>query len=116
LEKEQGKIMNRKARRTPGPWRIYKDEYVEKSRFVIGEDGTLIADVYADYPDSNLGVPQAYEFPANARLIAAAPELLAALEYFYNIMRDYRSSVEKGYVKHALDMARDAIAKVEGRS
>ena len=51
---------------------------------------------------------------ANALLIAAAPDLLAALSYFFNIMHDFDSSVRKGYVKHAMDMARGAIAKAKG--
>ena len=49
----------------------------EKNRLVIGENGELIADCFApcfvDYP-----MPEDYQ--ANARLIAAAPELLAALK------------------------------------
>ena len=53
---------------------------------------------------------------AHALLIAAAPELFAALEYFFNIMHDYTSSVRKGYVRHALDQARAAIAKAQGRA
>jgi hypothetical protein len=45
----------------------------------------------------------------HAQLIAAAPHLLDALQYFFNIMHDYASSSRKGYVKHALDKARAAI-------
>gem|GEM_PF-2678686 len=44
-----------------------------------------------------------------AALVAAAPELLKALEFFFNIMHDYESSVRKGYVKHALELARAAL-------
>jgi hypothetical protein len=46
----------------------------------------------------------------------AASQLLEALEYFFNIMHDYQSSVRKGYVKHALDQARAAILKATGRA
>ncbi len=49
---------------------------------------------------------------AQAALIAAAPELFEALEYFFNIMHDYESSRQKGYVKAALDVARVALARV----
>ena len=52
----------------------------------------------------------------NPPLKGAAPELLTALEYFFNIMHDYQSSVRKGYVKHALDLARTAILKATGRA
>lgn len=54
------------------------------------------------------------EQEAHARLISAAPDLFAALMYFFNIMHDYECSVRKGYVKLAFDMARDALAKAKG--
>ena len=50
-----------------------------------------------------------------ALLIAAAPQLFDALEYFFNMLHDYQSSVRKGYVKHAMDLARSALAAAEGR-
>ena len=50
----------------------------------------------------------------HARLITAAPDLQEALEYFFNIMHDYESSVRKGYVKLAFEMARAALAKAKG--
>jgi hypothetical protein len=78
---------------------------------------------YRIHPDDN---PELYIAETNehlpddiqlghARLIAAAPELLDALDYFFNIMHDYQSSRRKGYVKHALDKARAAIARATGK-
>lgn len=52
---------------------------------------------------------------AHARLISAAPLMLETLEYFFNIMHDYQSSTRKGYVKHAMDLARVAILRATGR-
>jgi len=52
----------------------------------------------------------------HALLIAAAPNLYEALEYFFNIMHDYPSSRQKGYVKFAIDQARAALAKADGRA
>jgi len=55
------------AKPTPGPW-IHEDNYA-----VLSVDGDYIASVVGlDYNDPERG--------ANARLIAAAPELLKALE------------------------------------
>lgn len=54
------------------------------------------------------------EITANARLIAAAPELLEALEHFFNIMHDYESSRRKGYISLAFDQARAVLAKARG--
>jgi hypothetical protein len=51
---------------------------------------------------------------SHALLICAAPDLREALEYFFNIMHDYESSRRKGYVKHALEMARSALKKAKG--
>ena len=51
---------------------------------------------------------------AHAQLISAAPQLIEALEYFFNIMHDYESSLRKGYVKHAMDMARAALTSAKG--
>ena len=51
-----------------------------------------------------------------ALLIAAAPELLSVLEYLSNIMHNYECSVRKGYVEHALALARAAIASARGRA
>jgi hypothetical protein len=49
-----------------------------------------------------------------AHLMAAAPTLYATLEHFFNIMHDYESSMRKGYVAHAMDMARVALAEARG--
>lgn len=48
------------------------------------------------------------------RLMDASQELYDALEYFYNIMCDYHSSVSKGYVEFAMEQARTALAKAKG--
>ena len=47
-------------------------------------------------------------------LADAAPDLFAALDYFFNIMHDYECSVRKGYVKYAMEKASDALAKAKG--
>jgi hypothetical protein len=50
----------------------------------------------------------------HALLIAAAPDLFEALEYFFNIMHDYKCSIGKGYVTLAFQKARQALAKAKG--
>lgn len=49
-----------------------------------------------------------------ARLQKSARELFEALEYFFNIMHDYPSSVRKGYVTLAFEKARTALTKAKG--
>jgi hypothetical protein len=56
------------TKHTPGPWVIGKRDH--DVVMVDTASGTAICDVYGESDDR----------PANARLIAAAPDLLAALE------------------------------------
>jgi hypothetical protein len=72
------------------------------------EPELYIAETNEDLPDE----VQA----AHATLMSAAPQLLDALEYFFNIMHDFKSSFEKGYVEDAMKQARIAIARAHGRS
>jgi hypothetical protein len=62
------------SKHTPGPWKTGRYETNEKPvgpiRIWGGDRGAVLADLPADYPQSE----------ANARLIATAPDLLAALE------------------------------------
>lgn len=57
---------------TPGPW------HIEHTVHVLDENRTRIADVCDRYDGTNNNFRSSAE--ANARLIAAAPELLEALE------------------------------------
>lgn len=62
---------------TPGPWQL------RGSRLVTDSQGVLIAEkIQANYP----GTPE-----ANARLIAAAPDLLAALEEQHRLIEQFLS-------------------------
>jgi len=87
---------------TPGPWRV-------------DSDGILLGgDFPRDIPIGRVNLDK-HDGEANARLIAAAPELLAALklaicpvcEFLYGTMTDRSCSC---------DRARAAIAKAEGHS
>ena len=94
-----------KVAHTPGPWTTGRSELE-----VVDPKGRMIAALGAE-----AGANQKEEEQlSNARLIAAAPELLEALEFFFNIMHDYESSLRKGYVKLALDQARAALARAKG--
>jgi len=90
---------------TPGPWRtdwsfivapdpkgVYPDIYIAEIAREDSEDADRVA------------TPEQQE--ANARLLTAAPELLAALTYFFNVSHDLTSSTEKGYLEQAQMQAR----------
>lgn len=107
------------ARHTPGPW---KSGSARTGR-VFGADGYEICDptqgphLHVDY-DSDAGhwatTPGAYvdrtdeEIEANAHLIAAAPDLLAAC------VELIRGDGTSDSVQRAIDLARAAIARAEG--
>ena len=102
------------SKHTPGPWVVVGrlTKYVE-ARLV----GRLIQEVAACGPTmADEGYGQQQE--ANARLIAAAPELLAALEG----MEKWASSIHDGYPPSTASIAaapyreaaRAAIAKATG--
>lgn len=122
-----------KTTHTPGPWeirevaheatplnkrRVYRVEIIApqylNGRRTHSRDIAQIVD-FADWTDQ----------PANARLIAAAPELLAALtdlrresESFVSLARQRGQDVRPeaaDLVRNALATARAALAKAEGR-
>jgi hypothetical protein len=72
---------------TPGPW-ILGDENNQCCEVVLGCSHNLV--VSLDRQDINTGkvVIERDEMLANARLIAAAPDLLAALQELYDIPDD----------------------------
>jgi hypothetical protein len=106
---------------TPGPWTV---ERGHDGR--IGRDGR-IRDVQVTIalvtrgvdldPDDDLGGPT---FEANARLIAAAPELLAALKTLFDDYKRLADSGDCGFWKledqSSGQQALAAIAKAEGQS
>jgi len=79
---------------TPGPWRI-NDHSRDEGCFYIEADHAGVASVFADEPAAG----------ANARLISAAPDLLAALEHMVALFNS-------GAWSHAnIKDARAALAK-----
>lgn len=108
--------METKATHTPGPWRVQMYDW----------DRTHSTDVSIyGHSDSNSGkcVTRVYgegslhwktdERDANARLIAAAPELLSAVKEFMEFV--YPDRVETLKHTKAVTMFRAAIDKVEGK-
>lgn len=93
---------------TPGPWNVrYSEDRADA--FIECGDRSNITDWAARF------IAQTYvhdlEDAANARLIAAAPDLLAALQ---NVIYGWDNWAEQGNIEHAIDAARAAIAKATG--
>ena len=89
---------------TPGPWDV---EPKGSRHFVDGADGLTVA--YID----RAGVRERIEIEANARLIAAAPTLLEALEAVLPDLEHYVATHGPG-PDNRLAIARAAIAKARG--
>jgi hypothetical protein len=106
---------------TPGPWDISWGTYQDGEGHEVceyrkqGQPLACIAKV--NYHDDQEG-----ETKANARLIAAAPELLKALRWLRQCAKSYADADKKGRdwyrpdIDHAISEATKAIAKAEGRA
>jgi hypothetical protein len=103
-----------KRAHTPGPWHVHDGRYTEifrpKRTVFAWPDGDPsygpVAVAFCDFH-----TPEIAE--ANARLIAAAPDLLAAAKRALNVFKSQGESVRPGNVLGALEAA---IAKAEGAS
>lgn len=103
---------------TPGPWMQSPGDpaVINGHR----EDSPLDDFVAMVLPDSDLGWGMTAERAANARLIAAAPDLLAALQDAEFLIRKAAinpkeaAAMVDSFLRSAED-ARTAIAKAEGR-
>lgn len=84
-----------KATHTPGPW-VYQDGYIVAGSWPYGDNVCGI-----DH-DLRRGTPD-----ANGSLIAAAPDLLAAL---LSVLDEYRD----GYGLRCVDQVRAAVTKATG--
>lgn len=102
---------------TPGPWRIGEKPTGEAHPWIVGERDMERAIFGADsiklaVCEQWYGEPESAEAEANARLIASAPELLAALEALRgDLLRYPNDDAKREMIINAAD---DAIAKARG--
>ena len=92
---------------TPGPWQLSKTGLSVQSEFLQGIAST-------GTPNGTIGLP---ERQANARLIAAAPELLAACEHVLAVIGDEgecNHDTDEEWVRAIHEKLRPIIAKAKG--
>lgn len=100
---------------TPGPWKANGPSPGNIKGFDDGGDyaiisGGIIAEAFHRIDDNTF-----VDAEANARLIAAAPELLATLKFALAEISDMTTDAfSKGADKEARDRMKQAIAKAEG--
>ena len=98
------------SKHTPGPWPWQYTS--DRKRIVIGAglvegpNGYEVAEVYSDDCPSEVA-------EANARLIAAAPDLLEAVRAF--VERFDSGQGRRAYTDHVAGLMRSALAKAESR-
>ncbi|MFN3858152.1 MAG: hypothetical protein ACK4RV_10400 [Caulobacter sp.] len=97
------------AAHTPGPWEVAGN--CVRTRYRMGDpdnNGTMVADVGVFPPERE----------ANARLIAAAPELLAALRQTTDLLATANKSTDRpsSYVWEIVGQARAALSKATGEA
>jgi hypothetical protein len=100
------------SKHTPGPWRV-ESPFGEPGLFVAAPSSALVCRLYP--VDDRYVRDQKESIEANARLIAAAPELLEALRPLADIELDNATVTVLGAGFTSLVRnARAAIAKAEG--
>ena len=97
-----------KAKHTPGPW---KTDASVADQCVIGPRGFLVADCAIF--STRRGAPTSEECTANRRMIAAAPDMLAALKQVRARCQGLRLGLDE---ELALDRVEAAIARAESVS
>lgn len=97
---------------TPGPWRVPKHApfQVEQENALLGS--AVLAEVHA----WEAGGRSKAERDANARLIAAAPELYEAAKALHDIFEGDEPFLNKVDLLIALGKASRAIDKAQGQS
>lgn len=102
---------------TPGPWKWWDESTGRPKKYdcakLLGKDGRTIINKYGKAGDLSLGTSE--EDVANARLIAAAPKLLAACkltaQWLRNFVEAEGPSDQVAVLQRIVDAA---IAEAEG--
>lgn len=108
---QKGRTMTTRTAHTPGPWLIEDGTFVY--RLNNADINTFCLQVQGGYTDQGTRTTKD-ELSANARLIAAAPDLLSAC-YLAAVRLEGGSEAERNFNASIAKQLREAIAKAEGR-
>ena len=97
------------TKHTPGPW--FADKLEDRNAYNIFMPGYSSAGASVHFCANATGCMGGEEVQANARLIAAAPELLEALRAIVNLWDHHASAHGDGIIYPLHQAARAAIAK-----
>lgn len=93
------------TKHTPGPWFV---DGAKPWQIILRTEKTNMLRIAS----ANTQFTRTYA--ANARLMAAAPELLEALKNATSVLKAFAGHVKDGIADVTLEQARAAIAKAEG--
>ena len=106
------------TKHTPGPWLLAgddgKSDATAYARTPVNQNPLYIARVYGEGVLASSS-PGTEERKANARLIAAAPDLLAACKAALSLVESLPYDPTDRQTLRINDQIADAIAKAEGR-
>ena len=97
------------AAHTPGPWEVYEQEDGSDSIRTIKNE--INQPRYVVIPDQGICGKDVGQAEANARLIAAAPDLLEAVK---RLIKDLEPAYMPGSIPGSIEAGCAAIAKAEG--
>jgi hypothetical protein len=104
----------KQVKHTPGPWKVVGTMWIESAEGRLVSRAVHLAQSNLEKEDAEIALNI-----ANARLIASAPDLLAACKDLSSIIAHIREGERNGGVFGELsisdDKARDAIRKAEGQ-
>ena len=109
------------TKHTPGPWAVAAENFIKHAAFVFAdtEEEKIICKMC--FGGASASEPELKEARANAKLIAAAPEMLEALKEVSKLINStygiegHVAGVARSWEKTGIDkMIRDVIAKAEG--
>lgn len=104
------------SKRTPGPWVLEFSREIDRRAVIFAGSGHTRFVVMDQALASTPNDPTAEQDRANARLMAAAPEMLAALKTAEIELQEYVATLPKPHdCEKSLATVQAVIAKAEGR-
>lgn len=102
--------MAKQNKHMPGPWRVGKPSVAHGVQIFRDYEGLRMgSDVICTMPDRGKGRT------ANARIIAAAPEMYAALKEVFTLLEKHAFD-SPWYLRQHYNLMRNTIGKAEGTS
>lgn len=104
-----------KTKHTPGPWRCTKYPKVFSINSERGRQIAIMTEHHGDCPEVPMSqFERSQQDAADAALIAAAPEMLEALEAIAELFGDDDKFNDLNCRRIAIKIYKDAIAKAKG--